>query len=390
MEYWFTVALAPVLLFVLALVFVFKRTAVPDVYAGSKYVMKLKVAMAVSLVIPVVLFFLVFVFAYELGGYYGLVAPVLVMAMVLEYARSHGRPEPYFVSVRQSPELHNLFGDVSESMEIQKNFEIALCRGCKAYTFGWLKPKVVLGIPLFDHLTVAELRSVIAHELGHVKNKDYAIGTFFTLVNISFESAFKICKHAILASGNILFIIFVGIAAVFVWLLKGFLRAAGLLFLRQREFLADIQTTLFEVEDEPTSFKRSLAKTALLNIAEREFLKQILQLRIQAVRDGKLPISGLLQTPHLNRFYEWMRYVGFSLSDDTIERVLELKPSDIGRWRSWAATHPLTTDRVHNLQALMANHPSQSNFSPTKHDDSKAISLLKEIYNDAVKFLYGP
>jgi len=190
-----------------------------------------------------------------------------------------------------------------------------------------------------------------------------------------------------MGGGNVLLVLFMGIAGGFVWLLKGAVEIIGLLFMRQGEFMADLHTTVFETDGKPTNFKRSLAKIALLNIAEVEFEKGIFTGRVLAVREGKLPVSRLFEKPHMDMFYEWMNKVHFSVSDEMIEAISRSKGGSAGNLGS---THPLVGDRIRNLEVLMNRHPIADGQSLTPANDAtNAKELIQEVYDDAVTSLYG-
>lgn len=386
MDDWLIPLLAFIFLSLVVLAYLFGHKAGPDSYARSKYVMEIKLKMVIAIAIPLVMVSLVFGAAYWLGDLPGLLLPTLALALVLERTRTSIRSEPsYALSAEQSPGLHGLVVEVAGKIGLKKKPEICLCRGCRARTYGWRKPKVALGIPLFDYLTVGEVKAVVAHELGHIKNGDYAIGTFFAMVLTSLQSTVSACKQAVLAGGNVLLVFLMGIVGILVWLLKGFVEIISLSFMRQGEFMADLHTAVFETEKRPTNFKRGLAKIALLGIAEAEFEKRVLAERMLAVRMIRFPISKLLEKPHVSRFYQWLRQIDFLTSDEMIEKISESKGESK---RNWSSTHPLIGDRIRNLEALMSKYPAEDTQSYSNAASTDAKVLIQEAYDDAVKFLY--
>lgn len=386
MDDWFIALLAFASVSLLMLFYLFAHKSAPDSYARSKYVIVIKLKMVVAITIPLALVTLVLGVAYWLGGLLGLLVPLAALVLVLELIRMSTRSEPsYALSQEQSPGLHSLVAEVSGKIRLKKKPEICLCRGCQAHTYGWLKPRVALGIPLFDYLTVGEIKAVVAHELGHIKDGDYAVGAFFTMVLTSLKSMTSACKQAVLAGGSVLLSILMGIAGIFVWALAGFVRIVCLLFMRQGEFMADVHAIAFESETKPTNFGRGLGKTALLSIAEAEFEKRVLTERVLAVRQGRFPISKLFEKPHIDRFYQWLRLVGFSPSDEMIEKISESKR---GLMRNWASTHPPVGDRIRNLEVLMSKYPMENERSQGNDTSARAAVLIQEVYDDAVKFLY--
>jgi len=369
------------------LVYLFARKSVPSSYAHSRYVVGIKLKMVIAIIIPLALVSIVFGVAYWIGGLPGLFLPALALVLVLERTRASTRSEPlYALSAEQSPRLHDLVVKVSRKIGLKKRPVIRLCRGSQARTYGWLKAKIDLGICLFDFLTVGEVEAVVAHELGHVKDGDFAIGTSFAMVLTSLKSMVSACKQAVLAGGNILFALFMGIAGIIAWLLTGFVDIATLLFIRQGEFMADLHTAVLETEDKPTNFKRGLAKIALMNIAEAEFEKSVLIKRMMAVREGRFPLSKLLKKPHITSFYHWLHQVNFSISDEMIENISGSKKSSM---RSWSSTHPTVRDRIHNLEVLMNKYPKTDKQSTTNLTSVNAKMLVQGVYDDAVKSLYG-
>lgn len=388
MDDWLIALLAFVSLSLVILVYLFAHKSAPDSYARSNYVIVIKLKMVVAIAIPLALVSLVFGVAYWLVGLLGLLVPLLALALVLESIHASAKAEPsYILSAGQSAELHDLVAEVSEKIKLKRKPEICLCGGCQARTYGWLKPKVALGIPLFDYLTVDEVKAVVAHELGHIKDGDYAVGTFFAMVLTSLRAMGSACKQAVLAGGSVIFVILIGIAGVFVWLVRSFVEIISLLFMRQSEFMADLHAAVLETGEKPTNFKRGLAKIGLLSLAEAEFEKRILTERVLAVREGRFPISKLLEKPHLDRFYQWLHQVNFSASDEMIEKMSKSRG---GSMRNLGSTHPLVGDRIRNLEAVMNRYPNENRKSyGNAIGATNAKVLIQEVYDDAVKSLYG-
>jgi Zn-dependent protease with chaperone function len=76
------------------------------------------------------------------------------------------------VSAKQFPQVHDLFREACEVLDIQVMPEIYLCTAPaipNAFTFGMEKYSVTLLTGLLDLLTEEELLFVIAHELSHIK-----------------------------------------------------------------------------------------------------------------------------------------------------------------------------------------------------------------------------
>src|SRR5918996_762125 len=76
------------------------------------------------------------------------------------------------VSAKQFPQVHNLFQEACDVLDIKDMPEVYLCTAPaipNAFTFGMEKYSVTLLTGLMDLLTEEELMFVIAHELSHIK-----------------------------------------------------------------------------------------------------------------------------------------------------------------------------------------------------------------------------
>jgi hypothetical protein len=91
------------------------------------------------------------------------------------------------VSGRQFPKLHGLLGKCVEALQIaQPTLYVSPQIGAlQAHTFGTSdEAAIVIGGALVDHLTEAELTSVIGHECGHIQNNHAVyLTTMYFLTN---------------------------------------------------------------------------------------------------------------------------------------------------------------------------------------------------------------
>lgn len=95
-------------------------------------------------------------------------------------------PDGVTLTRRQAPDLFDEVDRLRASMGappvhrivIDGHFNASLAQRPLLGLFGWYRNHLVLGLPLLRQLSVAQARSVIAHELGHLHGQDGRFGTW--------------------------------------------------------------------------------------------------------------------------------------------------------------------------------------------------------------------
>jgi Zn-dependent protease with chaperone function len=302
-------------------------------------------------------------------------------------------------------------------MGVDKEIEIGLDEGFNAYTYGLDKPKIGIGLPLFDYLSVGELKSIIAHEIGHIKNKDQGfdafisitLGTFAILsdwsirllgfgINI-FQTMIVILTASLVGDAiaslmgwlvEIVAKIFMFIISAYLWIINKLLQLTTLVFVRQREFTADLHTTAFETQNKPQFFKNALGKLSLLSEKEAEFEKEVFEKRAKTAKEKNLKASDIYKKPHIKEFYSWLEQKNFEPVENLIDsEIIQKDHGFLSKLKSLGHTHPLTADRIKNINSLMTQYPSSTESKEIKTDAKKASTLITEqVYKEAISALY--
>ncbi|MCS6812300.1 MAG: M48 family metallopeptidase [Cyanobacteria bacterium] len=208
------------------------------------------------------------------------------------------------VGPRQYANLYHLFRECVRDLDIQPEPTLFVSQSStvNAYALGEEHPSIVLNTALLDLLTEAELRSVIAHELGHIKCGHTTLNQMarWAIVVVSGLAGMTFGLTTLVSTGLIL--------AFFEWL-------------RKAELSADRAALL--VMDELNPVLHSMMKMAggsrkyAHEISIDEFIRQSER------------YQGLDQDA-LNQVYKFLLYNNFS------DGVF--------------LTHPFTVERVHYLQ----------------------------------------
>lgn len=199
-----------------------------------------------------------------------------------------------------------------------------------AFTYGHVpsNARVVVTRGLLDLLDEDELKSVIAHEIGHIKNYDFMVMTFVSMIPML---AYMIYIKTKSQKGNIGF--FISMGAYLVYILSGF---ASLAFSRVREYYADS----FAMDCMKSS---GPLKSALIKIT---YGTQSIQ-KSDRLKESCMAFSGGATNE------------GFVLSIYKSEDELEtrLMKWDVNciwaKWLELNSTHPLTAKRIAALEGQM-------------------------------------
>lgn len=249
------------------------------------------------------------------------------------------------------PHVHRIVNDVAREYRFKApSVGIIPDRNPTAFTYGIFRPgaRIVLTDGIFEFLNEEETRAVVAHELGHIVNRDFLVmtvaGTLVQMLYVIYSSLTRTKSGGGDSKGkNQLFII--GIAAYVMYLLGTYI----LLYLsRTREYLADS----FAAERvEARHLANALVKIAY-GIAEATDSDQTRELLASTRHMGVMDFKGASQ---LGLVVEAAK----KRPDATARAML----FDI--YNPWAklieltSTHPLTGKRIQALAAIARNKRQQ-------------------------------
>ncbi|WP_439541623.1 zinc metalloprotease HtpX [Hyphomicrobium sp.] len=245
------------------------------------------------------------------------------------------------------PHVHRIVNDVAREYRFKApSVGIIPDRNPTAFTYGIFRPgaRIVLTDGIFEFLNEEETRAVVAHELGHIVNRDFLVmtvaGTLVQMLYVIYSSLTRTKSGGGDSKGkNQLFLI--GIAAYVMYLLGTYI----LLYLsRTREYLADS----FAAERvEARHLANALVKIAY-GIAEATDSDQTRELLASTRHMGVMDFKGASQ---LGLVVEAAK----KRPDATARAML----FDI--YNPWAklieltSTHPLTGKRIQALAAIARN-----------------------------------
>lgn len=247
------------------------------------------------------------------------------------------------------PHVHAIVHDVAREYRFTApDIGIIPDRNPTAFTYGIFRSKarIVLTEGIFEYLNEEETRAVVAHELGHIVNRDFLVmtvaGMLVQLLYVIYSALTRQARQSGQRSGdrkgNNLFL--VGLAAYVMYLLGTYI----LLYLsRTREYLADA----FAAERvEARHLANALVKIAY-GIATTTDTEQSRELLASTRHMGVVDFKG---AEHLGLVAEAARV--------TPEATANSMLFDI--YNPWAtfvelsSTHPLTGRRIQALGAIAA------------------------------------
>jgi Zn-dependent protease with chaperone function len=241
------------------------------------------------------------------------------------------------------PHVHAIIHDVAREYGFKApSVGIIPDRNPTAFTYGLFRPgaRIVLTDGIFEFLNEDETRAVVAHELGHIVNRDFLVmtvaGTLVQMLYVIYSSLTRRPSSGSSKGKNNLFI--VGVAAYVMYVLGTYI----LLYLsRTREYLADS----FSAERvEARHLANALVKIAY-GIAEAADTDQSREL--------------LASTRHLGAVdFKSARHLGLVVeaSKTHPEATADAMLFDI--YNPWAklieldSTHPLTGKRIQALSTI--------------------------------------
>ncbi|MBK0332614.1 M48 family metallopeptidase [Brachybacterium sp. MASK1Z-5] len=193
---------------------------------------------------------------------------------------------------------------------------------------------MVIGLPVLGAMSVGQLRSILAHELGHYAGGRYALGSFLLRAQ---DALITIARN----SSGLWGLLFRGYARLYIW--------AARLSSREMERAADGFSLRLAGSDAMASAFERLVETEL---AWGSYWKNFVSPSF-AVTGARAPlVEGLQQMLVEERS---------TIEPIARQVIAEQKPS-------WQDSHPLLRERIQRART----HPSP----PAQHGDAPALSLL--------------
>ncbi len=285
----------------------------------------------------------------------GLLVPITVWAMVKSLlVRGKAEDPGRRLDLAEHPRLRDALGEVAERVGTRMVDEVFLTPGTEVAVFergGVLRQLarradrcLVLGAGVLEGMKVIELKSVLAHEYGHLQNEDTAGGGFALAVRRSL-----LTMAGALASGG---------AAVWYnpawWFIQGFYR----IFLRISHGASRLQEVLADrwaaLSYGSAVFEKALTHVILRSVRFDDHIHRT----IAEVVDAKCGLANLYTyapTP----------------KPDTAAALEKQSEEALHRKASPYDSHPAPGDRLALIRALGAE-----GRSPSAGDDEPAWSLL--------------
>lgn len=267
----------------------------------------------------------------ELPLFYGIVASIVIV--FLQYLIAPFIMELffdiYFENIENfiSPSILEFVDDTCKSIKIKKPQLGVIGDGNpNAFTYGYGPgyAKVVVTQGLLDILDEDEIKSVIAHELGHIKHNDFVAMMVVSLIPMIFYQIYAWTKRG--DKGNPVY--WVGLAAYAVYIFSQYI---VLFFSRIREYYAD--NFAMTIMGNGEGLKNSLIKIAYGYTAKEE--KKVMAA-------GSLGFANLAQSEGLV-----LGYGKLNGRLKSIDRLIKWDLNNIwSRWYEINSTHPLTAKRI--------------------------------------------
>lgn len=201
-----------------------KNEALRDSYTDKKKINKLyKIHLEASAIfyylflpLPIVIVLIISGFIIFLLDHYNVISSatlggILVITIILISAiikslhlRNIDISDEFLLKRQEAPELYKICADISKKLESKPIDSIYLDHDASISVFesgriishflGNSKRCLVIGIGALKNLSVSQLKSILAHEHGHLYNKDTAGGSFALFVRRSIKSATDIME----------------------------------------------------------------------------------------------------------------------------------------------------------------------------------------------------
>ena len=274
------------------------------------------------------------------------------------------------------PHVHRIVHDVAREYRFTApSVGIIPDRNPTAFTYGIFRPgaRIVLTDGIFEFLNEEETRAVVAHELGHIVNRDFLVmtvaGTLVQMLYVIYSSLTKTKSGGGDSKGNNA-LAAIGIASYVMYLLGTYI----LLYLsRTREYLADS----FAAERvEARHLANALVKIAY-GIAEATDSDETRQLLASTRHMGVMDFKG---ASHLGLVVEAAK----TQPNATARAMLFDIYNPWAKLIELSSTHPLTGKRIQALAAI-----ARDKRQPFQDIDVEAAARAADVNRPALwrKFL---
>lgn len=237
------------------------------------------------------------------------------------------------IEKKDNPLLYRAVENVSIAAGLAKTPDIYIINDTSLNAFATGRnpksAKVAISQGLLEKLDKAELESVIAHEVGHIINRDIRV----MLISVAVIGAIQMIGEIFIRirsrgsdkkNGTIVFII-IGLLFITIGVILGTLTRLALS--REREYLAD--STSANLTSNPNALASALEKIAA--DARVEILDKKASI-------GALCIADPTESGHL--FHK--KVLG--------SQVMNEEPKTLGFWRKIWSSHPPISDRINRLR----------------------------------------
>ena len=109
----------------------------------------------------------------------GILLVVLLVLLVGSFRAKFPEPKGILLSRKQADKLHHLIDELRQRLKAPKvhrihitdDFNAAIVQWPRLGIFGWSRNYLILGLPYLGAMSVEEMKSVIAHEMGHLSHQ---------------------------------------------------------------------------------------------------------------------------------------------------------------------------------------------------------------------------
>ena len=273
-------------------------------------------------------------------------------------------PEGTELTKDNAPKLFDMLDSIVEKEQATKihkviltgEFNAAAVQLPRLGVLGWAHNYLIIGLPLMQHLTADEFKSVVAHEFGHLSNRDGSSGNWIYRMRVTWE---QIINHLISTESNG----GIAIKPFINWFWPRF-NARAFVLSREQEYLADTMAAEYtSSEITADALKRIHAAGP---VYEGEVYEKVLA-RVNT--DPEAP----------ENFYAETRKE--MLSEVYKNKQLENQNEALKVHTNQSNTHPSLTDRLNALEIINHKKP------PAPVTESAAEYYLQESKDEFERIL---